>query len=323
MSIENEKTYDSVFWSSVSNMPGYFIPLVNEAFGEHFTDKAEVTLRPMKQVTRLPGAQLKRGEVDSLATLSERTVTKDYHIEMEAWGNGGLAIRIAEYAAGYAYASVVKTEHGAKMTIPFSAVIFLRSKGTPPDKLLIEIDFPGGKVSYEAPVLNMKDYSVSELFEKRLLLLVPFHGFTFADDFDRMNEQGAGELLASLDEINDRLIGMVQSGEIVESQKSHMIEWTQKVLERMTVKYENISKEVGKAMGGYMIRTRTDEILDEGRAEGERNGIEKGRAEGIDLMNYLWSHGRGEEAQKASSDKDLFNKLLAEFKKTVTSAAVL
>ena len=57
------------------------------------------------------------------------------------------------------------------------------------------------------------------------------------------------------------------------------------------------------------------------------DGIAKGRAEGernaTDLMNYLWSHGRGEEAQKASSDKDLFNKLLAEFKKTVTSAAVL
>ena len=316
MSIENEKTYDSVFWTSVSKMTSYFIPLVNEAFGEHFTDKAEVTLRPMKQVTRLPGAQLKQSEVDSLATLSERTVTKNYHFEMEAWGNGGFAIRIAEYAAGYAYASVVKTEHGAKMTIPFSAVIFLRSKGTPPDKLLIEIDFPGGKASYEAPVLNMKDYSISELFEKRLLLLLPFYGFTYADDFERMNTQGAGELTASLDEINDRLTGMVQSGEIDETQKSHLIDWTKEVLDKLTVGYRNISKEVNEAMGGYIIRTRTDEILD----EGERRGVAKGRAEGIDLMNYLWSRGRGEEAQKASNDKDLFNKLLAEFKKACRTA---
>ena len=48
--IETEKTYDAVFWTSIVRMKRYFAPLVNEVFGEHFSEKAEVTYKPMKTV---------------------------------------------------------------------------------------------------------------------------------------------------------------------------------------------------------------------------------------------------------------------------------
>ena len=51
-------------------------------------------------------------------------------------------------------------------------------------------------------------------------------------------------------------------------------------------------------------------IIDEEKAASER----KGQMEMMDLMNFLWSNGRGEEAKKASKDKTLFDKLLAEFR---------
>ena len=283
--IENEKTYDSVFWTSVEHMTSYFIPLVNEAFGEHFSDQATVTLRPMKQTIKLPGAKWIQGEVDSLATLSERDITKNYHFEVQAWGDAGYAIHIAEYAAGYAYGSVVKTEHGADMTIPYSAVILLRSKGSMPDKLIIGIRYPGGRVTYEAPVLKMKDYSIADLFEKRLLLLLPFFGFSFVDEFERMDAQGAGELRDTLDEIHARLTEKVRSGEMDESQKNHLIDWMQRVLQKLTVKYKNVSREVDEVMGGYILHTRTDDILDAGRAEGRTEGRTEGRE--LDAIEML------------------------------------
>ena len=317
--IENEKTYDSVFWTGVVKMSKYFIPLVNEAFGEHFTDRATVTLRPMKQVTRLPGAALVQGETDSLATLSELDVTKDYHFEMEAWGDDGFAIRIAEYAAGYAYGSVVKTEHGAKMTIPFSAVIFLRSKGNLPDKLVIEIEYPGGKVSYEAPVLDMRGYSIADLFEKRLLLLLPFFGFVFADEFERMDTQGAGELKDALDEINARLTGMVRSGEIDESQKSHLIDWTQRVLQKLTVKYKNVSREVDEIMGGYILHTRTDDILD----AGEARGLAKGEAAGREKVAIEMLKSKMDDEQIAKFTQLATERIKELKKRLMNSAAAL
>ena len=328
--IQSEKTYDSVFWTGVVKMTRYCIPLVNEAFGEHFTDQATVTLRPMKQVTRKPDAALVHGEVDSLATLSETPVTRDYHFEMEAWGKNGIAIRIVEYAAGSAYDSAVLTEHGAKMVIPYSAAIVLRSSESLPDKLIIEIEYPGGKASYEVPVLKMEDYSIEELFEKRLLLLVPFFGFAFEGKFADMETGGIDELKDALDEINARLTGMVESGEIDESQKNHLIDWTKRVLQKLTIKYRNVSKEVDEIMGGYILHTRTDDILDAGRAEGRAEGIAKGRAEGraegteetAGLMSYLVQNGRSADVVKAANDKGFLNKLLAEFRQGIPGAAV-
>ena len=58
----------------------------------------------------------------------------------------------------------------------------------------------------------------------------------------------------------------------------------------------------------------------DGWSDGHDKGCVEGERNATNLMNYLWTHGRGEEAQKASSDKDLFNKLLAEFQKAVSSA---
>jgi hypothetical protein len=50
-----------------------------------------------------------------------------------------------------------------------------------------------------------------------------------------------------------------------------------------------------------------------GRKEDRKEGRKEGRKEATDLINYLWSHGRGEEAMKASSDDSFFQKLMAEF----------
>ena len=45
----------------------------------------------------------------------------------------------------------------------------------------------------------------------------------------------------------------------------------------------------------------------------ENRGVNKGRKEAVDLMNFLWSNGRGEEAMKASKDDKFLNTLLADF----------
>ena len=46
-------------------------------------------------------------------------------------------------------------------------------------------------------------------------------------------------------------------------------------------------------------------------------GVGIGRTEGIGigakLMNFLWSNGRGEEAQRAANDETFLNQLIDEF----------
>ena len=50
--------------------------------------------------------------------------------------------------------------------------------------------------------------------------------------------------------------------------RSHVIDWTKRVLEKLTVKNEEARKGVEEIMAGYILHTRTDDILDTGRAQG-------------------------------------------------------
>ena len=309
MDILNENTYDSVFWTSVVKMTRYLIPLVNEAFGEHYTDNASIKLKPGKQITEQTDSSLKHGEVDALAELSENGITKDYHIEVETWSDKTIAVRIAEYAAGAAYDSVTLTELGAEMTIPYSAVIFLRAGDEIPDELVISIKYPGGTASYKAPTMKIKNYSIEDLFDKKLLLLLPFYGFNFDKKLPEMDSEGIGELKDALDEINDRLVNMYESGEIDILQYGHLMDWLRRVLEKLTVNYRNVTKGVEDLMRGYILYTRTDEIFDEGLKDATQ------------LMSYLAKQGRTDDIIKAANDQKYLEKLLAEYQEILNNSS--
>ena len=123
-----------------------------------------------------------------------------------------------------------------------------------------------------------------------------------------MEEVGIDELRLALDEINRRLSGLVEKHELDESGRNHLIDWIKRVLDKLTVNYRNVTKGVDELMGGYILHTRTDDILDEGRMEGRIEG----RIEGVQVINYLWEHNRGEDAKRAANDKEYLNQLMAE-----------
>ena len=50
--------------------------------------------------------------------------------------------------------------------------------------------------------------------------------------------------------------------------------------DKLTVNYKNVTKGVDDLMGGYILHTRTDDILDKGRSEGREQGIGIGREQG-------------------------------------------
>ena len=281
--IKNDKLYDSVFWTEANLLTQYLPMLVNEAFGEHFTQNAKVTLLPGKETVENKRGSISRREADSFFVLSETLdeyVEKKYHFECEVRGKRTIAIRIAEYAAGYAFENVIPFENGALIEIPNSAVIFLRSDSADIKQLRIKIRYPAGEVGYDVPVLRIKDYSLKELFEKRLLLLVPFYAFIYSDNEYAIMDQNDGDasrIEEMLNEINQNLEQMVTAGELENWQKENIIRYTGMVLEKLVINYEQVGKEVKKIMGGYIIKTDIDIAREEGITKGIEKGIEKGK----------------------------------------------
>jgi len=81
--------------------------------------------------------------------------------------------------------------------------------------------------------------------------------------------------LYPFEDVNSSLLSLLKSGEINEAQKGHLLDWTQRVFDKLTVNYKNVTKGVDDLMGGYILHTRTDDILDRGKAQRDREKIEE------------------------------------------------
>lgn len=76
-----------------------------------------------------------------------------------------MVVRMFEYDTQIALENRELTPDTLTVSFPDSAIISLRHTSHTPDKMNINILTPGGNVSYNVPVLKVRQYSADELFE--------------------------------------------------------------------------------------------------------------------------------------------------------------
>ena len=281
--LENEKTYDSVFWTGVVKMTRYLVPLVNEVFGTDYSEKAKVILKPSKQTMQKPDGSYVRGEVDAMAEIEEGGRHRFYHFEVETWRDESIIFRVAEYMVSSAYDMISETDDGALIMLPSSAVIFLHAGKDTKDEYFITLDYPGGSAKYKVPVLKISDYDINDFIDKKLLLLLPFLGFNYADKFNEMDKNRAelDEFLQVLRDVDAKLKDMVKSRQINEHEKENLENRIKRVLEKLTVKYREVQKGVENEMGVPLLIEPSD--VEEIREQAMNLGISQGLSKGVDI----------------------------------------
>ena len=90
------------------------------------------------------------------------------------------------------------TEETLTVTFPNTAVLYLWTYKKTPDKMKYVIVTPGGTVQYDIPIMKVQSYTLDDIFEKRLLMLIPFYIFSHENRFSEYdsNEQRPKELKA-------------------------------------------------------------------------------------------------------------------------------
>ena len=156
------------------------------------------------------------------------------------------------------------------VTLPHSAALFLRCRQTTPDKMGIRIITPGGSVSYEIPVMKLQCYTLEEIFEKELLFLIPFYIFSHESRFMEYNKDTTKmePLLKEYERIKNHLEELLNTGKITEYTKCTITDMSNKVLEHIAEKYENVKKGVSSVMGGKVLEYEAKTIRNEGIKEG-------------------------------------------------------
>ena len=75
---------------------------------------------------------------------------------------------------------------------------------------------------------------------------------------------------------------------------------------------ERTVKEMSSLGAAIEIKAREEGII-QGRKQGRKEGRKEGQHSTAELMNFLWSHGRGEDAIRAGNDEDYLDQLLKDY----------
>ena len=264
--------YDGAFRTILNDCRKLIIPVINETFGETYTGQEEIQFFPNEHFINQQDEADKERITDTNFTVFGMT-PKKYHIECESsLPDGRITIRLFEYDAQIALDDGEVTEETLTVTFPNTAVLYLRTYKKTSDKMKYVIITPGGTVQYDVPIMKVQKYSLDNIFEKHLLMLIPFYIFSHENSFQEYNsnEQKLAELKAEYQEILDRLDKLEQQGVIGAFDKRTIIELSGDVIKEIAQKYENVQKGVGDIMGGALIETEARRILNKGISETKR-----------------------------------------------------
>ena len=195
-----------------------------------------------------------------------------------------MVIRMFEYDISIALEHASLGEHAIwEIAFPQSCVLYIRNHRSLPDYHEAIVTFADGqKVRYRVPVLQAKRYTVDRIFEKRLLILLPYHILRYEHflKHNGTNSKKVKHLLDDFREINRRLEDASEK-----EQKSHlymdMIVLIEKIADYIIPEDNAIRKGLGEIMGGKILKLRSEELLEQGEARGRLTGLREGRLTGL------------------------------------------
>jgi len=264
--------YDGAFRTILNDCRKLVIPIINEIFGETYTGEEEIQFFPNEHFIDQQDEADRKRITDTNFTILGNT-PKKYHIECESsLPDGKITIRLFEYDAQIAVDEGEVKEETLTVTFPNTAVLYLRTYKKTPDKMKYVIVTPGGTVRYDIPIMRAQKYSLDDIFEKRLLMLIPFYIFAHENSFPEYNSNGQKleELKAEYQVILERLDELERQGVIGAFDKRTIIELSGDVIKEIAQKYKNVQEGVGDMMRGALIETSARRILNQGISQNQR-----------------------------------------------------
>ena len=252
--------FDDVFRTMVEKLPYLAVPLINEVFETSYPENVEITQLRNEH-------QQENGEIITDCCL--KIGRKLYHIECQSIDDTTMAIRMIEYDFAIAIENAQKINRRYRIEFPRSCVIYLRSNKNTPDSLEVEVIFPDGKMHlYEIPTVKMENYTKDSIFEKNLLMLLPFYVMRYEKEAHNFSEnpEKMQQLLNEYEEIRRRL-----NEELVEERKSDLYadltDWIVRIADYTFRNEDAARKGINGIMRGKVLKLKSEELREEGREE--------------------------------------------------------
>ena len=171
-----------------------------------------------------------------------------------------------------------------EIEFPQSCVLYIRNhrKRSLPDYHEAIVKFADGQqIVYRVPILRAQNYTVDSIFEKRLLILLPYHILRYESFLKNSgsNTKKLEQLLTDYQKISSAL------EQCTNDKKStlyiDMITLIEEIADHIIPKdNEKIRERLGDIMGGKILQLESERLLEKGQLLGEAKGRAAGQAEG-------------------------------------------
>ncbi len=280
--------YDDVFRTLLNDCSSLIIPVINEIFGEKYSGNEKIIFSSNEHFMNQQNGNEDERITDTSFKI-QGNETKKYHLECQSGTDNSMLVRFFEYDTQIALDEGEIQGNVLIVTLPHSAVLFLRYNASTPENLKIRMMTPGGSLEYDIPVMISQKYTIEEIFEKNLLLLIPFYIFSHEKRFEEYEKDESQ--LRSLEEeyelIKEKLEELLDQGMISEYTSCTIIDMSKKVLEHIAVKYNSVREGVRSVMGGKVLDYEAKTIKKEGIEVGIKGTVSILKEMGISSQTIL------------------------------------
>ena len=295
--------FDDVFRTETEKMPELTIPLINEVFGTNYPLDTEIIQGRNEHLTK-NGKKI----TDSYIIIGE----KRYHMECQSTEDSTMILRMMEYdfAISVEYAEKV---HGVyRMQFPHSCILYLR--GDVREKTVsMELQFPDNQVvQYKVPVIRIEWYSIKEILEKDLIMLLPFYIMRYEKMKQQLeNDEVLREKLFQEYEMIAEYLERKFLNNGLEKEFRDVRELISKIVEYVFSESKNVRKGLGEIMGGQVLELESDRLIKKGEARGKELGVDDMAA----LTRKLMDEGRLDDLRRCTEDAEYRKSLLYEMQR--------
>ena len=306
----NNTIFDDVFRTMIEKMPYLAVPLINEVF--HTSYPQDVPIIQLRNEH-----QQENGEIitDSCLKIGDKL----YHIECQSTDDTTMAIRMIEYDFSIAVENAHKQGRRYRMDFPRSCVLYLRSGNNTPDFLGVEMALADGNiVLYQISTIKLETYTKDSIFEKNLLMLLPFYIMRYEKNIHEMSENPElfQCLLNEYEEIRTNLVKEL-SGADKAALYMDLNKLIIKIADYICQSEEVVRKGIGDVMGGKVLELESERLRAEGEKIGEIKGEIRGEAKGEErlsiLINRMILDGRSAEIQSVVTNAEIRKQMYKEY----------
>ena len=259
----NSTIFDDVLRTIQERRPKLLIPLVNEVFHTAYPENMKVTRLPeeyQKVVSKV------------VADSCNKIMEQIYHFECQSTSDGNMILRMVEYDFMIALTESRNQLDKRKIKFPRACIIYLRATKNTLTEEQIDIEMADGQIiTYRVPTIRLRDYSIDEIFEKNLLILLPYYIINYEKELSKVAEEKERKenLLSEFIAIISRLEKATKEDEGL---FLDIVKMMQRVMRYLLREEPEMKERMGDVMGGKVLSLPSDKLRKE-RSIGISQGI--------------------------------------------------